>query len=292
MVIRLDPRYPLVWRSPDTIQLGIDNPVVVIAGVTPALERVIAALRGGVPRGGVVMLGRQAGASDADISALLRLLRPALLVTPETARFPRPAEPAPPAVCVDGQGPTADRILRLLSDLGIPAQAGEDDAALAVLVGHFALEPARHGRWLRRDLPHLPVLFSDSEVRVGPLVEPGTGPCLHCLELAHVDEDPAWPAIACQLLFRQARTETARASIDVAALVAGLVQDRLTSGVSELTQASLAIDGATGAVRRRAHRPHERCGCQALPGTATAPAASAAAGRWPPSSARAAAAPA
>lgn len=292
MVIQLDPRYPLVWRSPDTIQLGIDNPVVVIAGVSAALERVIAALRGGVPRGGVVMLGRQAGASDADISALLRELGPALLVTPEPAPFPRPAEPPPPTVCVDGQGPTAARILRLLSDLGIPAQAGEDDAALAVLVGHFALEPARHGRWLRRDLPHLPVVFSDSEVRVGPLVEPGTGPCLHCLELAHVDEDPAWPAIACQLLFRQARTETPRASIDVAALVAGLVQDRLAGGVSELAAASLAIDGATGEVRRRAHRPHERCGCRSLPGTVTAPAGNAAAGRWPPSSARAAGVPA
>ena len=93
-----------------------------------------------------------------------------------------------------------------------------------MLVGHYVLEPARHRRWLRRDIPHLPVVFSDGEIRVGPLVEPGHGPCLYCLELARVDEDPAWPAIACQLVGRDAPTETARASIDVATHVAGLVQ--------------------------------------------------------------------
>lgn len=284
MVIRLNPRYPLVWRSPDTIQLGIDRPVVVLPGLTAALENVIAALRGGVPRAGAVMLGRQAGASDAEISALLRALRPALESTSATTAETVLA--APSAVCVDGQGPTADRIRGLLGDLGIPAQATLDDLGLAVVVGHYALEPERHGRWLRRDIPHLPVVFSDSEVRVGPLVEPGTGPCLYCLELAHVDEDPAWPAIACQLLTRAAQTETARISIDVAARVAGLVQDRIVSGRSELAGTSLAIDAATGELRRRAHRPHERCGCRSLPGNVTALAGSAAARRLPPNSAR------
>ncbi len=346
MVIRLNPRYPLVWRSPDTIQFGIDRPLVVVPGVTMALERVIAALRTGVPRSGAMMLGRQAGASDAEISTLLLELRPALLTTPETTQettqattqattsattpettqatapatapettsgttsetapargeLPRitavpdlsasasctfPATEPVQAVCVDGQGPTADRLRALFSDLGIPVPATDADPGLAVVIGHYALAPGRHGRWLRRDIPHLPVVFSDSEVRVGPLIEPGTGPCLYCLELTHVDEDPAWPAIAGQLLMREALTETARTSIDVAVRVAGLVQDRLGSGRSELTATSLAIDANTRAVSRRAHRPHERCGCRSLPENVIALAGNAAASQTPPNSSRA-----
>ena len=316
MVMRLNPLYPLVWRTPDTIQLGIDSPVVVVPHVTAALEKVIAALHSGVPREGAVMLGRQAGASDADISALLSVLRPALITTtqsmflatsettstttskttskttPETTPATAPAGARPSTVCVDGHGPTADRIRALLGDLGIPVQETEADPELAVVIGHYALEPGRHGRWLRRDIPHLPVVFSDSEVRVGPLIEPGSGPCLYCLELTHIDQDPAWPAIACQLLAREAQTETTRISIDLAARVAGLVQDRLSSGRSELSATSLVIDARTGMVRRRAHRPHERCGCRSLPENVIALAESAAAGQTPPSSARADGAPA
>ena len=290
MVIRLNPRYPLVWRSPDTIQFGVDRALLVLPGVTRAEEHVLAALRGGVPEDGAVMLGRRAGASPADTAAFLRRLRP-VLETPvlETPALATPAPTVPGIVCVDGSGPTADRIRGLLGDLGIPTRLTDVDPALAIVVGHYVLEPARHRRWLRRDIPHLPVVFSDGEVRVGPLVEPGSGPCVYCLELDRVDADRAWPAMASQLLGREAPTESARASIDVAARVAGLVQDRLAGGRSELWSASLALDAETGEVRRREHRPHERCGCRSLPGNVTVLAGIAAAVPMPPSSAPAAA---
>ena len=189
MVIRLDPRYPLVWRSPDTIQFGIDRPVLVLPGVSRAQEHVLAALRGGVPHAGAVMLGRQAGGAPDDILAFLHALAPVLETTDlettvldetaldETAL--EPAEAVPITVCVDGAGPTADRIRGLLRDLGISTWLTDADPDLAVVVGHYVLEPARHRRWLRRDIPHLPVIFSDAEIRVGPLVEPGRGPCLY-----------------------------------------------------------------------------------------------------------------
>ncbi len=312
MTLRLNPHYPLVWRTPDTIQIGIDHPLVVIPRVGVGLEHVVAALVSGVPRSGAMMLGRRAGTSDAATQALLEALRPALIVTAERAPSSTGAEPVPLAppprspalVCVDGDGPTALRIGALLRDLGLlvvrsaddpvephratPNPAASNPPALAVIVGHYALEPARHGRWLRGDVPHLPVVFSDSEVRVGPLVEPGVGPCLYCLELAHLDSDPAWAAIACQLLTRTAPTETRRLGIEVAARVAGLVQDRLDTGRSSLTRTSLVLDVTSRSIRRREHRPHERCGCRSLPGIATALAGSAAGGPPPTSSTRAA----
>ncbi|WP_166787912.1 TOMM precursor leader peptide-binding protein [Cryobacterium adonitolivorans] len=283
MILRLDPRYPLVWRTPDTIQLGIDRPLAIVPGVTAPLEGVIAALRVGVPRSGALMLGRQAGATDAAIDALLRALAPALVgldsqptvpgaeTAPITATWFGSRTAAPlhrgdrPVVCVDGAGATADRIRSLLADLGITVATPGQLPDLAVIVDHFVLSPERHGHWLRRDVPHLPVLFSDTEVRVGPLVEPGAGPCLTCLELEHVDDDPAWPAIASQLLHRRAPTETPRLGIEVAATAAGIVHDRVFASSNEFAAASLAIDAETLMVRRRAHRPHERCGCRFLP---------------------------
>ena len=274
MTLRLDPRYPVVWRSPDSIQVGVDRPLVVITAMSPGLERVLAALFVGVPRSGALMIGREGGASDEAILALLRALRPALLVTAETvpgpARLPEPAGAAPRTICVDGVGLTADLIRTLIGTLGLtPAAADGPGTGLAVVVGHYALTPERHGRWLRRDIPHLPVVFSDTEVRIGPLVEPGVGPCLYCLELAHMESDPSWAAVACQLLSRRAPTETPRAGIDVAALVAGISHDRLVLGRSLLTETALVVDAASGALTRRGYRPHERCGCRtvtALPG--------------------------
>ncbi|MBG6212994.1 MAG: hypothetical protein LH475_00950 [Cryobacterium sp.] len=262
MALRLNPRYPLVWRTPDCVQLGIDHAVVTIGGLTVAHEAVLSALAVGVHRSGAMLLGTLAGASAAEVADLLDLLEPVLLFVPDDAG--PPAAPLTRTVFVDGVGRTAFRVRTLLANLSIEEPLPGDEPELAVLVGQYVLSPERHGHWLRRDIPHLPVVFSDSAARVGPLVEPGLGPCLTCLELAHVDDDPAWPAMACQLAPRQAPSETPRLSFEVAARVAGLVQDRLETGRSAVFARSLRIDAATGTITRSVHRLHERCGCQAL----------------------------
>lgn len=293
MVLRLDPRVPVVWRTPDSIQLGVDRPLAVIGGLTPGLERVLSALRSGVPEDGAFMLGRAAGAADDEIARLIRALQPALVSGPP------PADAHPGHVHVDGTGIAADRIRDMLLDLGIPTTTADepDHAALAVIVAHYVVDPRRHGRWLRRDIPHLPVVFSDTEVRYGPVVEPGAGPCLSCLELRHVDDDSAWPAMAVQLLARQAPTETPLLSSETANAVARLVESRLVDRPigresASVRSVSYAIDAETGTITSRAHQPHERCGCRSLPGSATAPSDRAAALLTRPNSATAAAVPA
>jgi bacteriocin biosynthesis cyclodehydratase domain-containing protein len=316
MVIRLNPQFPVVWRTPDSIQIGIDRPITVVDHVSTALERVVNLLRVGLPRASIAMMSREVGATDAELERLLLALRPALILTgddrplaPDFRSEPHDTTDVPPRtlVCIDGVGPTADGIARSVVGLGIPvlqaapfdplssgnnAGAGNNAGhsrlphhhaasqsehpsavstnAVAVVIGNYALDPRRHGRWLRRDVPHLPVLFGDSDVHIGPFVEPGVGPCLYCVELHHIDSDPAWPAIAYQLSDRLAPTETARISMDVSTLVAGIVADRVETGASEFATVSLTLDAATGQLTRRAHLPHERCGCQALSEIATA----------------------
>jgi len=269
MALRLNPRYPLVWRTPNCVQLGIDEAVVTINGLTPAHEVVLSALVAGVHRSGAMLLGTLAGASATEVAKLLDLLEPALLYVSDDA--PTPITPQPHTVFVDGVGPTALRVRVLLANLDIEEPSADAAPQLVVLIGQYVLSPERHGHWLRRDIPHLPVIFSDSAARIGPLVEPGQGPCLTCLELAHIDSDPAWPAIACQLAPRQAPSETPRLSFEVAARVAGLVQDRLETGTSGVFSRSLRLDATTGAIAPFAHRFHERCGCQSLAENASVP---------------------
>jgi bacteriocin biosynthesis cyclodehydratase domain-containing protein len=133
-------------------------------------------------------------------------------------------------------------------------------------VGHYVLEPSSYGFWLRRDIPHLPVLFGDGVATIGPLVEPGVTACLYCLEHHRRDADASWSAIAAQLWGRRSSCETPVASVDVAARVARLVLARL-SGEKASVATSSRLVVATGGATPRIWLPHPDCGCISLSDT-------------------------
>ncbi|OUE20080.1 hypothetical protein BFL36_11900 [Clavibacter michiganensis] len=275
MAIRLDPRLPLVWRTPDSLQLGVDRPPVVLSAASRLDERLLHALRTGVSRGGLDMIAATEGAGPAQVTQLLDLVRPALLPPGDDGRPTTPTG----RVAVVGAGPTADRIADALTRAGhdVRAAAGAapvaDPPDLAVIVAHFAMAPAVYGSWARADVPHLPVVLGDRHVAVGPLVEPGRTVCCYCLDLHRRDADPAWPALATQLLGRDSGSEEGLVAGEVAALAARPAHRLLATGDNTLAVHQALLDVRTGRISRRASRPHPRCGCRALPGTATAPAA-------------------
>ena len=144
---------------------------------------------------------------------------------------------------------------------------------LAVMVGHYVLSPSLHSVWLRRDIPHLPVVVADGSVTVGPLIEPGSGPCLLCLELHHRDADAAWPAVASQLLGRRAFAEPALVASEAASLAARAVLGRLR-GIRSAAD-SVRIDAASGERTTTGWLPHPECGCRGIAHlVAVAPASS------------------
>jgi bacteriocin biosynthesis cyclodehydratase domain-containing protein len=264
MVLKLDGRFATVWRDPFSLQLGVDPAQVVLREVTTAEERMIAALASGVSRSGLDMIARSAGAAEPDVAGLLRRLKPLLL----------PSEAASPAarVSIVGIGQTAERIAGTLALEGVAVSVSRtvvDDACdLGVVVGHYVLDPDSYGFWLRRDLPHLPVVFGDDSVQVGPVVEPGHSPCLYCLEHYRRDADASWSAIASQLWGRRSSSETPLVSAETAARVSRLVLDRLRSGAQRgraLSARSFRIDVASGEVTRRDWMPHPDCGCREIP---------------------------
>lgn len=263
MILRLDPRLPLVWRTPTSVQLGVDPVVVVLDDVTETDERMLAALVVGVSDSGLAMI---AGARTDEREALLAALGPALGAAPTS--------PVTATVAVHGSESLVTAIASTLARSGIDVVTGPDAASLAeqrpdlaVVAGHFVLPPELHGLWLRRDVPHLPVVVGDSGVIVGPVVEPGAGPCLLCLELHHRDRDPAWPAIATQLLGRRSRGESPVLVMEAAAAASRMVLERLSAGarsVGAQPAASVRIDAVTGGREVRAWQRHPECGCRGI----------------------------
>ena len=273
MVLRLDPRFPLIWRTPQSLQLGLDRPRVVLQEVSHADEMVIAALVTGVSSSGARMIGRSAGLDDHGFAGLMRALEPAL----EPALEDAVTQIVPVSVVVTGDGETARLIRALLRASGVAILADEPEAhpEIAVLVAHFVIEPEDHGRWLRRDIPHLAVVFGDETVRVGPIIRPGAGPCLYCLERHRTDSDSAWPAMASQLWRRRSDLDSSLIAQEVATTVARLVfTHRMPHRIESPTArdnaaaiddaAAIEIDAATGARMLREWRSHPDCGCGSL----------------------------
>jgi len=259
MVLKLDPRYPLVWRSPTSLQFGVSAPVVVLNEVSGADEHLISALTMGISRPGLTMVARACGADDPDVVALLDRLAPAL---------ERRREATGHTVTLAGTGLTAHRIAEALEGAGVtvhvvadPRSVRVEPCDLAIAVGHFVLAPELHGLWLRRDIPHLPVVISDTAVSIGPIVDPGVGPCLYCLRFYRTDADAAWPALSAQLWGRQSGSESALVASEVSAAASRTALARLEAGHTASVHRSTEIDVDTGATSMREWLPHPRCGC-------------------------------
>lgn len=290
MTLILDSRKPVLWRTPHSLQVGLDEPAVVLNDVTPAEERMLAGLAKGLTREGLRLVGAESGLSPEQVEDFASRVRPALAV-----------ENASPHACVeiDGHGLTADRLERNLHECGFETRrAISNDPAprethstqtglFAVVIGDFVLDPERRGRWLRRDIPHLPLVYGDSSVTIGPFIEPGSGPCLYCLELHRRDADAAWPAMASQLLGKISAAQTPFIASEAATIAARMIRRRGIEGGGEAM--SLTLDCESGARTERSWQAHPECACAGLSvvsgagdrenGTGNSPRA---AGRWRP----------
>jgi len=265
MVLKVREGVPLVWRSPSSLQFGVDEPLVVLDEVDAGTERMVAALVSGISSTGFDMMARGAGVSTDAAAELLTQLEPVL--APEAAD----ASARRARVAVSGDGPLADELRRVLRDEGVLAESDQSTPDLAVIVAGWVISPEDHGTWLRRDIPHLPVVVGDGGVTVGPLVEPGDGPCLYCVQLARTDDDPAWPAIATQLWTRPTPELSGVAVVEAAGFVARTVLERLSRGVGDAVSRRLAT--STGEVSSRVWMRHAMCRCAAPAESDWAPAA-------------------
>jgi bacteriocin biosynthesis cyclodehydratase domain-containing protein len=264
MVLKLDPRATMVWRDPFSLQFGVDPARVVLREVSSSEERMIAALASGVSRSGLTMIAESSGSDESVIENLLARVG-ALLIDDEA---PQPRK----IVNIAGSGPTVDRIAETLVQSGVlvrvSARASAEPCHLGLAVGHYVLDPDSYGFWLRRDLPHLPIIFGDETVAIGPLIEPGITACLYCLEHHRRDADASWSAIASQLWGRASGSETPLVSREVAAIACRIMMTRLAgnwSGPTVAAATSIRLSVDSGQTIRRDWMPHPDCGCIRLP---------------------------
>ncbi len=140
--------------------------------------------------------------------------------------------------------------------------------ALVVLVERHVADPVRHRELLGEDVPHLSVLVREASALVGPLVRPGRGPCLRCVELHRADADERWPAVAAQLV--ATRTPLVGGEeVTVAAIASGLAAAHVLAyldgrgdmplGTAEEVRVPDVLP------RRLTWGTHPECGCTAPP---------------------------
>ncbi len=261
MVLRLDPRFPILWRNPRGLQIGVDAPRIVLDPIDDAEEHVLAALVAGVSPGGLDQIAARHRLSPGVLRALVDRLTPALL----------PRQPRAEAVVAVHGGRVAGRVAVQLREAGVSVDPDAASPALAVLAADYVVAPDLLAHWLRRDVPHLAVIVSDRTARIGPLVVPGRTACLQCSELVARDSDPARSALAAQLWGSTASGTTALVTDEVAALTTRMALRWLAEGG---TPAGVEVDVATGATRGIGRPRHPECLCAGLrtvpTGTATA----------------------
>ncbi|WP_186811395.1 ThiF family adenylyltransferase [Cellulomonas persica] len=191
-------------------------------------------------------------------------------VGPSGYRWPDVGRPRARAAVrvVTGIAPTvatepAPTTVRSSDDHGAAARVD-----LVVVVSDDVVDPALAARLVNRGTPHLSVVLREADTVVGPLVAPGRGPCLRCLDLHRRDADPAWPALAAALA-TTAASHPPPEPVAVASAAAGLASAAVLAHL-DAPDAPHRWHGATFELglpdalpRERRWAVHPACGCTA-----------------------------
>jgi hypothetical protein len=177
----------------------------------------------------------------------------------------RPTDVVPGGAGMSDVGsPREDAVRLALHRLGHQPCSGRRRPDLVVLVEHTVADASGADPLLAADVPHLSVVAGEAGATVGPMVLPGRGPCLRCLELHRTDRDPGWPQLLAQLL--SGRRGTGAEESTCASLTAALACLQVVSHLDGVkTPAALAatleVELPDGLISRRTWPAHPACGC-------------------------------
>lgn len=250
--IHIDPAHPVVWRSPRSLQIGGQPALVTFDPLTQRDERMLAAARAGIPVEGLAAVG---GCSPADATAFVDRIRPAL-ATPAPARD---------EFAIRITSSARAEVARVARALELVGSASTCRPGVGIVVADHAVPLRAYRDWMREGLAHFAVVFGTNDVAIGPVVVPGETGCLRCADLRRHESDPAWPAVAAQLVERPAaaaldpvaRVEALSAAARLAhAIAAGAGKDPIAAWDG------IRIDARSGAVSPGTPiEPHPDCGC-------------------------------
>ncbi len=350
MHLQIKPGLRHAWRSPSTLQIGLDPRIgTVLDGLTEADRPLIAALFSGVgatrrgtpgarertlvrllDEAGVLLRARAGRGRLAALGPARARLAPDAaawaLVHPDADGWEHLAARARRTVRITGAGRTGTTLATTLAcagvgtvdvrdptpvqsadvapagarpqDVGRPRQDAAQDAVtrlvgrprpvgaadgpgaapetgatpadLVVLVESDVADASAAQALVAADVAHLSVVIGEATIAVGPLVLPGQGSCLRCLDLHRADRDPAWPRVLAQLLTARRRVDgepdqvaEETASAQLAASLAALQVLAHLDGVHRPASlsATLEVELPDGLISRREWPVHASCGC-------------------------------
>lgn len=157
-------------------------------------------------------------------------------------------------------------VRRTAPSADVRAGAGSSPVTLAVLVGSRAHDRDARASLAGSATPHLVATVQEVRGLVGPLVVPGSTPCLDCLDLHRRDRDPGWPLLAAQ----QASPGPVGTPACDAALALAVAACAALQALAHLDGQSCAAAAGTLELtppdhrwRRRSWTLHPACGCVA-----------------------------
>lgn len=253
----------MLWRDGRTLQLGADGALRISAD-EPWVELLLSRLRSGFRRGSFDVIAHGFGAPREEARLLLARIEH-LLIDEQVAMPPAWVETIG---LTDGR--SAYRTREALADEGVALVDRAQHGAVGVILVQGSAAALQFARYLREDIPHLPVAFEPGQVTVGPLVIPGHTPCLSCRDAEDTERDAAWPLLHAQLIGREAGPLRAAQVAEGALLAARLLAHGDRGG-------RIVRVSADGSRAWRAVTFHEGCRCRepsspSRPGTSTAPA--------------------
>lgn len=276
---RLSAAAILVWRPDGTMQIGVDEPLV-IEGIGPGEAAILDALTAGGTTDAL-----DPGACGAErLETLLTMLRDAGALVDDDS---------PPGPVIHGwaaaldaaptslnqrlgrarillSGPARDAVEAGLrraslhtSDLAAAADSGGfRDGDAVVVASWFLPDWIACARLAEAGVDHIPLVLGHDRVRLGPLVSPGTVPCTSCEYFHRADADAEWGAVAAELARRRrpvAHAEPALLGLALARLALEL-KSWLGTGLSDHRSLTLVLPH--GGAEDRAWPFHADCQCR------------------------------
>lgn len=260
---KIHPHISFLWLTPTSVQFGAEAPVVTLPSISPGEERIISALLAGVSDVSLSAIAEDAEVTPQELHTLLACLEPAMI------RSPQPPAPTRLRIAIDGNGQFAEifsqKLLRHDHSVAFSTAANMSGCDVAFLVGQHAIEPHRAGAWLRRDVTHVPIIFGDRFVRVGPVIGSKNieSPCMQCLFMHAIDENPNWLTLASQLVHRPSASENLLMSEEIAVALVRWLTNPSQGLITH--QEVLVIDSHTGKSNVVRYDVHPECACLALP---------------------------
>lgn len=218
---RLRPGTLLAWRDDSTLQIGWGPCAVAVQQAPPRLTAWLRHLDGMRGVDAAVGLADRWGIAADDARTILRHLAAAgLLWQP----------PVEVAATVVGGGRAAAQLSEALTQMGVRVGDGGCTVYLQGDVPTTWDAPSTAGL--------LPVWFGVDEVRVGPVLVAGAGPCQSCVDGWRQSWDASWPLLAAQSRSEPSEVEP-RLATPAAAFIAALLRrgPDVFAGVEAILQA-------------------------------------------------------